>query len=210
MYENRLNWAWSQVNCMFTNKGMAHFPIFALVLIFCLHVFFCIVHFNRLWLVRSSDKSVTERWYRKSSSWLKQTRPLALLQLFKSGLWALDLYKRELGASLILLWIIEGGCRPVLCILTLFQTRFYFHTRFKTWPLKSIPVFKPGGSHKTQHTWLRRQKLDHHYLDESANKKNIFLKIYLEFAHYGFMLFTGWEVRIVRNCARGLEYRPKP
>ena len=23
------------------------------------------------------------------------------------------------------------------------------------------------------------------------------------------MLFTGWEVRIGRNCAGGLEYRPK-
>ena len=27
---------------------IARFSIFALVLIFCLHVFFCIVHFNRL------------------------------------------------------------------------------------------------------------------------------------------------------------------
>ena len=34
---------------------VARFPIFALVLIFCLHVFFCIVHFNGFWLVRSSD-----------------------------------------------------------------------------------------------------------------------------------------------------------
>ena len=24
------------------------------------------------------------------------------------------------------------------------------------------------------------------------------------------MLFTGWEVGIGRNCARGLEYRPRP
>ena len=24
------------------------------------------------------------------------------------------------------------------------------------------------------------------------------------------MLFTGWEVRIGRNCALGLEYRPRP
>ena len=27
---------------------------------------------------------------------------------------------------------------------------------------------------------------------------------------YIYMLFTGWEVRIRRNCARGLEYRPRP
>ena len=25
-----------------------------------------------------------------------------------------------------------------------------------------------------------------------------------------YMLFTGWEVRIGRNCAGGLEYRPRP
>ena len=25
-----------------------------------------------------------------------------------------------------------------------------------------------------------------------------------------YMLFTGWEVRIGRNCAEGLEYRPRP
>ena len=24
------------------------------------------------------------------------------------------------------------------------------------------------------------------------------------------MLFTGWEVHIGRNCAQGLEYRPRP
>ena len=24
------------------------------------------------------------------------------------------------------------------------------------------------------------------------------------------MLFTGWEVRIGKDCARGLEYRPRP
>ena len=24
------------------------------------------------------------------------------------------------------------------------------------------------------------------------------------------MLFTSWEVRIGKNCARGLEYRPRP
>ena len=26
-----------------------------------------------------------------------------------------------------------------------------FRTRFQIWPLKSIPVFRPGGDHKTQH-----------------------------------------------------------
>ena len=37
-----------------------------------------------------------------------------------------------------------GVCRPVPKILTQFQTKiFHFHTRFQTWPLKSIPVFRP-------------------------------------------------------------------
>ena len=28
--------------------------------------------------------------------------------------------------------------------------------------------------------------------------------------HYKYMLFTGREVRIGKNCARGLEYGPRP
>ena len=34
-------------------------------------------------------------------------------------------------------------CRPVLQILTKFQTKknVIFHTRFQTWPLKSLPVW---------------------------------------------------------------------
>ena len=89
-----------------------------------------------------------------------------------------------------------------------------FHTRFKTWPLKSIPVFKPGGSHKTQHTCLRRQKLDHHYWDESANNKKEILKIYFEFAHYIGLYYSPagrsvlWEtVPEVLNTARGRRPR---
>ena len=34
-----------------------------------------------------------------------------------------------------------------------------FVTRFQTWPLKSIPVFRPGVSHKTQHTCLHRTEI---------------------------------------------------
>ena len=29
-------------------------------------------------------------------------------------------------------------------------------------------------------------------------------------SYYTYMLFTGWEVRIGKNCARGLEYGPRP
>ena len=31
------------------------------------------------------------------------------------------------------------------------QENLFFHTRFQTWPLKSILVFRPGGGQKTQH-----------------------------------------------------------
>ena len=36
--------------------------------------------------------------------------------------------------------------------------------------------------------------------------------IFIEYANMNnkYMLFTGWEVRIGKNCARGLEYRPRP
>ena len=44
-------------------------------------------------------------------------------------------------------------CRPVLQILTLFQTKnVIFHTGFQTWPLKSIPILRPAF-----------KKLCHHY-----------------------------------------------
>ena len=34
-----------------------------------------------------------------------------------------------------------------------------FLTRFQTWPLKSLPFFRPGVSHKTQHTCLHRTEI---------------------------------------------------
>ena len=38
-----------------------------------------------------------------------------------------------------------GACRPVLQILTRFQTKkVIFYTCFQTKPLKSTPVFRPG------------------------------------------------------------------
>ena len=51
-----------------------------------------------------------------------------------------------LGPPEELLGSLCGVCRPVLQILTPFQTKRYgiFHTRFQTWPLKSISVFRPG------------------------------------------------------------------
>ena len=40
---------------------------------------------------------------------------------------------------------VVGLCCLVLqLVLTLFQTKNCFHTRYQTWPLKSIPFFRPG------------------------------------------------------------------
>ena len=38
------------------------------------------------------------------------------------------------------------------------QKNVIFHTRFQNWHLKSIPVFTPGGGHKTQHYMSDRHK----------------------------------------------------
>ena len=53
--------------------------------------------------------------------------------------------------------ILGGMCRPVLQILTLFKTKkCLLNTRFQTWPLKSIPVFRPGiGRNYLIITWIR-------------------------------------------------------
>ena len=59
-----------------------------------------------------------------------------------------------------------GKFCPILQIRTLFQTKkCHFSHSFQTWPLKSIPIFRPEGGYKTQHTRLQRQKLHHHYWD---------------------------------------------
>ena len=55
----------------------------------------------------------------------------------------------------VLLGICGRVCRPALQILTLFQTKIkdvIFHTRFQTWPLISITLFRPA-------LCLDRQKL---------------------------------------------------
>ena len=44
-------------------------------------------------------------------------------------------------------WTTPGSTSPDP---TLDQKIVIFHTRFQTWPQKSIPVFGPGGGHKTQ------------------------------------------------------------
>ena len=54
---------------------------------------------------------------------------------------------------------LEGVCRTVLQILTLFQTKnVIFHTRFQTTPLKSIPVFRPGLQTEIMSSLLRLER----------------------------------------------------
>ena len=52
-----------------------------------------------------------------------------------------------------------------------------FVTRFQTWPRKSIPVFRPGVSHKTQHTCLHRTEIMSSLVRLECQQKR-FLKIH--------------------------------
>ena len=56
---------------------------------------------------------------------------------------------------------LEGVCRPVPQILTQFQTKVFHcpHQCFKTWPLKSIPVFRPLLCHNLASHQQRSQEL---------------------------------------------------
>ena len=57
-----------------------------------------------------------------------------------------------------------GVYRPVLQILTLFQTKnVIFHTRFQTRPLKSIPVFRPDLWAEIMLSLLRLERKQKHY-----------------------------------------------
>ena len=73
---------------------------------------------------------------------------------------------------------VEGMCHPVLQILAPLpdQKVVFFHTRFQTWPLKSIPVLIPG---------LGRNYV---IITEIRTPAKRILKIYLDFAYYSFFL----------------------
>ena len=53
----------------------------------------------------------------------------------------------------VLLEMLAGGVPPGSQNPDLISDKknVIFRTRFQIWPLKSIPVFRPGGDHKTQH-----------------------------------------------------------
>ena len=53
------------------------------------------------------------------------------------------LFKRSGGGEGVLLEIIGGGVPPGSPNLDR-PKKVIFHTRFQTWPLKSIPIFSPG------------------------------------------------------------------
>ena len=56
-----------------------------------------------------------------------------------------------------------GVCRPVLQILTLFQTKKCHFPHLFSDLKKFIPIFRPGGGNKTQHYMFTiKQKLCHH------------------------------------------------
>ena len=72
-----------------------------------------------------------------------------------------------------------GVCRPVLQILTRFQTKkCHFPHRFQTSPLKSIPVCKPSLKAEIMSLLLRLER----------NQKKFF-QLNLEFAYFSFFPF---------------------
>ena len=78
----------------------------------------------------------------------------------------------------VLLKCLVGVCCPVLNILTLFQTKnVIFRTRFQTWPLKSIPVFRPGGGHKTQHKHWHETEIMSSLLRLNVQQKDVLKSI---------------------------------
>ena len=52
-----------------------------------------------------------------------------------------------------------------------------------------------------------RDQNSHHFWNEGSK---LWVKIWDQLRKNKYMLFTGWEVRIGKNCARGLEYGPRP
>ena len=84
----------------------------------------------------------------------------------------------------VLLEMLAGGVPPGSQNPDLIsdKTNVIFRTRFQIWPLKSIPVFRPGGDHKTQHKYWHETEI----MSSSATKR--FLKIHFEFAYYTFFL----------------------
>ena len=87
-------------------------------------------------------------------------------------------------------WGFVAGSRPVLQILTLFQTKkiVISHTRFQTWPLKSRSIFRPGvGRNYVIITYFRMPT-------------RIFLKIHFEFAYYSFFLIHLELKRQTHSC----------
>ena len=69
----------------------------------------------------------------------------------------------------------------------------FFHTRFQTWPLKSIPVLIPGVG--------RNYVI---IIEIRAPAKRI-LKIYLDFAYYSFFLIHQFGIETTNTFMHFLE-----
>ena len=84
----------------------------------------------------------------------------------------------------VLLEMLAGGVPPGSQNPDLISDKknVIFRTRFQIWPLKSIPVFRLGGDHKTQH------KHWHETVTMSSSATKTSLKIHFEFAYYTFFL----------------------
>ena len=87
-----------------------------------------------------------------------------------------------------------------------------FHTRFQTWPLKSIPFIRPGVARNyVIITYLVLIVNIYNIYNQNANKK----KIHFEFAYYSFFLIHLKLKRQIRSCPSRIpsktipEFRPK-
>ena len=90
---------------------------------------------------------------------------------------------------------VVGVCHPVLQILAPFpdQKVVFFHTRFQTWPLKSIPVLIPGLSR------------NYVIITEIRTPAKRILKIYLDFAYYSFFLIHQFGIETTNTFMHFLE-----
>ena len=82
----------------------------------------------------------------------KEERPTSLAFSFSRLCFLLSRTIKENPRG-VLLEMLAGGVPPGSQNPDLISDKknVIFRTRFQIWPLKSIPVFRPGGDHKTQH-----------------------------------------------------------
>ena len=85
--------------------------------------------------------------------------------------------------------------------------RLFFSVRTVNYGSSFFPsIYGPRAS-RLGHKWMEKSSVGNlQYGPKTRLIRGIYISVRLNI----YMLFTGSEVRIRRNCARGLEYRPRP